>query len=108
MFRTNREARPVEMMEGITRRTLTHGERMLLVEFTLRAGAVLPEHRHPYEQTGYLVSGAGRLWIGEASYELAPGASWSIPADTPHKAEFTRDSVALDIFSPARPDYIDT
>jgi len=107
VYRTSREARPVEMMDGITRRTLTHGERMLLVEFTIRAGAVFPEHCHPYEQTGYLVSGAGRLWIGQGSHALAPGSSWSIPADVPHKAEFTRDSVALDIFSPVRRDYLD-
>lgn len=95
------------MLEGIVRRTLAHGERTLLVEFTIRAGAVFPEHRHPYEQTGYLVSGAGRLWIAGEPHDLAPGASWSIPADAMHKAEFTEDSIALDIFSPVRPDYLD-
>ncbi len=106
MFRKSVEATPVEMMEGITRRTLTYGERMLLVEFTIRAGAVFPEHRHPYEQTGYLCKGAGRLWIGEESFELCPGSSWNIPADVSHKAEFSEDSLALDIFSPVREDYL--
>jgi len=106
MFRRSEEASPVEMLEGITRRTLTHGERMLLVEFTIRAGAVFPEHQHPYEQTGYLCKGSGRLWIAGEAFDLAPGASWNIPADAPHKAEFSEDSVALDIFSPVRRDYL--
>jgi quercetin dioxygenase-like cupin family protein len=108
MFKTSQEAKPVEMMEGITRRTLTFGERMLLVEFTIRKGAVFPEHSHPYEQTGYLCKGAGRLWIGEEAFDLSPGSSWSIPADVSHKAEFSENSLALDIFSPVREDYLDT
>lgn len=95
------------MMEGITRRTLTFGESMLLVEFSIQAGAEFPEHRHPYEQTGYLCKGAGRLWIGEESFGLSPGSSWSIPADVPHKAQFSEDSVAIDVFSPVREDYLD-
>jgi len=106
MFRTSAHAKPVEMMEGITRRTLTFGERMLLVEFTIQAGAVFPEHRHPYEQTGYLCRGAGRMRIGKEWFELLPGSSWNIPADVTHSAEFSQDSLALDIFSPARQDYL--
>jgi len=106
MFRTSEQAEPVQMLPGIVRKTLTHGDRMLLVEFTLAAGAVFPEHRHPYEQTGYLCQGAGRLWIAEEAFDLSPGASWNIPADVPHRAEFFRDSVALDIFSPVREDYL--
>ena len=85
MFQTHAEAKPVHMLEGITRRTLTHGERMLLVEFSIKAGSVFPEHSHPYEQIGYLCKGAGRLWIGSKSYELLPGSSkgldWSLIDD---------------------------
>jgi quercetin dioxygenase-like cupin family protein len=107
MFRNSQEAKPVEMMEGITRRTLTFGERMLLVEFSIRAGAVFPEHCHPFEQTGYLCRGEGRMWIDGKYFSLSPGSSWSIPADTLHKAEFFKDSLALDIFSPVREDYLE-
>jgi quercetin dioxygenase-like cupin family protein len=108
MFRSSLEATPVEMAKGITRRTLTHGKLMLLVEFTIGAGAVFPEHAHPYEQIGYLCDGAGRLWIGEEMRMLTSGTSWCIPAGVPHRAEFTEDSVALDVFSPVREDYLDT
>lgn len=107
MFRTSRRTRPVEMLPGVTRRTLTHGERMLLVEFEVRAGSVFPEHEHPYEQTGYLCSGKGRLWIGAEVFDMEPGSSWSIPAGVPHRAEFTENSVAIDVFSPPRQDYLD-
>jgi len=107
MFQKNTEAKAVQMMPGIIRRTLTFGERMLLVEFTIQAGAVFPEHSHPYEQIGYLSKGSGRLWIGDEIFELSPGSSWCIPGDVKHKAEFSQESVALDIFSPVREDYLE-
>jgi len=93
------------MFEGITRRTLTYGDRMLLVEFRVEHGSVFPEHCHPYEQIGYMCRGAGTLWIGKEGFDLEPGSSWCIPAGVPHRAEFSRASVLVDIFSPVREDY---
>lgn len=93
------------MSQGITRRTLTYGERMLLVEFRVEPGSVFPEHFHPYGQIGYMCRGAGTLWIGEEGFNLEPGSSWCIPAGVPHRAEFSRSSVLVDIFSPVREDY---
>jgi len=107
MFQKSSDAKAVTMLPGITRRTLTYGDRMLLVEFSIKAGSVFPEHSHSYEQIGYLCKGSGRLWIGEQSSEIRPGSSWCIPSDVPHKAEFTEDAIALDIFSPVREDYLD-
>lgn len=106
MFRTSSQTSPVDMLPGVVRRTLTHGERMLLVEFEVRAGSVFPEHEHPYEQIGYLCSGKGKLWIGSDVFEMEPGSSWCIPARVPHRAEFTENSVAIDVFSPPRKDYL--
>jgi len=106
MFQRSADVKPVPMLEGIERRTLTYGENMLLVEFTVRAGAIFPEHQHTCEQIGYLCKGSGRLWIGEECQEIVPGASWCIPGNVSHKAEFFEDSIALDIFHPVREDYL--
>ena len=106
MFQKSADVKPVPMLEGIERRTLTYGDKMLLVEFTVRAGAVFPEHQHTYEQIGYLCKGSGRLWIGEECREIGPGSSWCIPGNVSHKAEFFEDSIALDIFHPVRKDYL--
>ena len=58
-------ATPVEMFPGVVRRTLTAGDRMMLVEVTLADGAVVPTHTHPHEQTGYLVSGRILFELGD-------------------------------------------
>jgi len=98
-------ATPVEMLPGVVRRTLTEGERMMLVEVTLAQGAVVPPHSHPHEQIGYLASGR-LLWeLGDERRELSAGDSWEVPSNVPHKVTALEQSVAIDIFSPPREEY---
>jgi quercetin dioxygenase-like cupin family protein len=66
----------------------------------------LPFHKHPCEQTGYLVSGHLVLVIAGQRYEMTPGSSWSIPGDVEHGAEVEENSVAVEVFSPVREDYL--
>ncbi len=56
---------PVDMFPGVMRRTLTDGERLMLIEGAMDEGAIVPMHTHPHEQTGYLVSGRFLFELGE-------------------------------------------
>ena len=67
---------------------------------------MLPEHKHPQEQTGYLVSGKIILFIGDEKCEVNPGDSWVIPGNMLHRAEMIEYSVAVEVFAPVRPDYL--
>lgn len=87
-------------------KTLAYGEKTLMAEFRLRKGADLPRHSHPHEQTGYLVSGRIDLTIDKATYAVNPGDSWSIPGNVEHNAVAVEDSVAIEVFSPVREDYL--
>jgi quercetin dioxygenase-like cupin family protein len=91
---------------GIQRKTLVYGEKTLMTEFVLTKGSVLCHHRHPQEQTGYLISGHLILTIGDDVHEIRPGDSWVIPGDVEHHAKILQDSVALEVFSPRREDYV--
>ena len=95
-----------EMLPGVRMTTLVHGERTLLAEFRLDAGAVVPLHRHPYEQTGYLVAGRMTFTVAGDRFDAVPGSSWSIPLDVEHGAEVVEDSVVIEVFSPVRDDYL--
>jgi len=96
----------IRVVDGIERKTLVFGEKTLLSEFRLEKGKRLPFHRHPYEQTGYLVSGHLVLIIDGQRNEMWPGFSWSIPGDIEHGAEVLEKSVAVEVFSPVREDYL--
>ncbi len=92
-------------LEKIKRKTLVHGPRTLMAEFRLEQGALLPKHRHPHEQTGYLVSGRMDLSIGSETHAVSAGDSWCIPGDMEHSAVAREDSVAVEVFCPVREDY---
>ena len=98
-------ATPVEMLPGVVRRTLTEGERMMLIEVTLAQGAVVPSHTHPHEQIGYLASGRLVFEIGDERRELSAGDSWEVPSNVPHQVTALEHSIAIDIFSPPREEY---
>jgi quercetin dioxygenase-like cupin family protein len=94
------------LLAGIGIKTLVYGERTLLSEFQMAKGSQLPRHAHPYEQTGYMISGKIRMHAGAESQVVEPGDSWSIPANLEHQAEILEDSVIIELFSPVRPDYL--
>lgn len=93
-------------LEGIEFKTLVYGEKTLLNEFRLEKDNMLPMHEHHHEQTGYLVSGKMILIIGDQRYEAESGDSWSIPGNITHGAEVIEDSVAIEVFSPVREEYL--
>jgi len=106
MFEKYRNDGYSQALEGIEQKTLVHGENTLMVEFRLQKGATLPLHSHPHEQTGYLVNGHIRLIMGSDVHEVFRGDSWCIPGGMLHGAESIADSVAIEVFSPVREDYL--
>jgi quercetin dioxygenase-like cupin family protein len=94
------------MMEGVRLKTLVWGERTMLCEFRIEGGKGLPPHAHPHEQTGYLISGRMSFIVGDESFEVEPGDSWSIQGEVAHSAEALEDSRVLEVFSPLRKEYL--
>ena len=95
-----------KVLPGIKLKTLVYGEKTLFTEFIMDAGAVLPKHAHIHEQTGYLTKGKIRLTIGEQVFEVEKGDSWCIPGNMNHSADILKDSVAIEVFSPVRDEYL--
>ncbi len=94
------------LLEGIRMKTLTYGEKTLLSEFYLEKGHTLPRHSHPQEQIGYLISGKLIFTFGDQIVEAGPGDSWCVPGGLEHSAEIIEDSLAVEVFSPVREDYL--
>ena len=95
-----------EPFAGVRLKTIAYGDKTLMVEFRLTKGHELPEHSHPHEQTGYLVSGRIVLIVAGRRHEAEPGDSWCIHGQAVHSAEIREDSVAVEVFSPVREDYL--
>jgi unsaturated pyranuronate lyase len=96
---------PLPIWQGIVAR-LVSGERITLAVVELDPGAVVAEHAHENEQLGLVLRGAMSFRLGSEERELGPGATWTIPANTPHSAVAGPDgAVVIDVFAPPRNDW---
>jgi quercetin dioxygenase-like cupin family protein len=66
----------------------------------------VPFHKHPNEQSGYVISGKYRIIFGDNDQVIGPGDSYSIPRDVEHRIEIIDPGEVLDFFSPPRKDYL--
>ena len=95
-----------QILPGVFMKALTYGDNSLLCEFQMKQGSRIPAHQHPHEQTGYLISGRLRFSGDEGDFQAEPGSSWSFKGGIIHGVIVLEDSVAIEIFSPVRQEYL--
>jgi quercetin dioxygenase-like cupin family protein len=96
---------PLEQMNPLVSRRVMHGVQMTVAQVNLAKGAVVPEHHHPHEQTTLLQTGKLVFFMEGDEVEVNAGEMLNIPPHIPHKVEALEDSVAIDLFAPARDDW---
>jgi quercetin dioxygenase-like cupin family protein len=106
MFRKTNIGKHTEIVKGVHLKTVVHGTHTLMTEVRMDRGAVIPPHRHPHEQTGYLVSGHLDFLVDGAHIIAKPGDSWNIAGSVEHGATAVEASVVVEVFSPVREDYL--
>ncbi len=89
----------------ISRRAI-FSERTTLAQFFLLKGAAVPEHRHENEQIAYVLEGALRFQVGGKEVVVSAGEALVIPSMVPHSAVALEDTFDLDVFAPARSDWM--
>lgn len=87
-------------------RKLISGERVTMAQIFLAQGAVVPKHQHESEQLSYLLQGALKFELEGREVVVRKGEVLVIPSNVPHAATALEDSMALDVFSPIRIDWL--
>ncbi len=96
---------PRQLAPGVAAKIVS-GEKVMFSLVTLEPGAAVPEHSHPHEQMGMLLSGTLTLSVGGETHTLAGNEIYLMPGGVPHKAAAGPDgAVALEAFSPPREEY---
>lgn len=91
---------------GVEIRT-TAGKGLMLSVVTFEPNAEVPDHAHPHEQMGLMISGRAEFTVGGITKVLGPGDIWRIPGGVRHKVVgLDGPAVALDVFHPIREDYL--
>jgi quercetin dioxygenase-like cupin family protein len=81
--------------DAFRRTYLGHGRSSSVFVFQGHRG---PFRRHvhlAHDEIGYVLSGSGRVTIGDEAREVRPGDVWVIPANTPHGGEFAEEPVEV-------------
>jgi len=91
---------------GVEIRT-TAGRQLMLSVVRLEPGSVVPDHSHPHEQMGMMISGRLEFTVNDTTRILGPGDIWRIPGGVVHSVRALEEpAVALDVFHPIREDYL--
>lgn len=97
---------PKERVTDHISRRLVTGERMMLAHLRLEEGARVPVHSHENEQLSWVLEGALRFMVEDREIVVRGGEVLHLPSHVPHSAEALEDTVAVDIFSPPRQDWL--
>src|SRR5262249_6422058 len=91
---------------GLRRRILASSPRLMSGPHEMEDGWAGARHSHPHEQAVYVVAGHLRVSRGDELFEVRAGGSFVVEGGVEHQAWALAPSVVLDVFTPAREDYL--
>ena len=106
IFVSGSKAESVVMDVGHTRKNLCHSEELSAHQYFVRKGSKFPIHSHPHAQFCFVISGKTRVTIGSERFECSEGDSYLIRPNVRHATEALEDLVTVDVFVPARTEYL--
>lgn len=99
---------PVEIVgDGITRQLLGYNDSLMVARVEFEKGAEGYVHAHPHSQVSYVESGEFDVFIDGERKMLGPGDSFCVQPNLDHGAVCRKAGVLLDVFSPAREDFLE-
>jgi len=100
------DAAATEAVPDVHLSRLAAGAETSVQGFRIDPGAEVPEHSHPHEQAGVIVSGTLTFLVDGEERPVGPGDTYVIPGDEPHAAANRGEEPVegYDVFSPPRTD----
>jgi quercetin dioxygenase-like cupin family protein len=108
LFMDSPEAKAESVGPGLRRLVMGHDEHLMLVKVWFDQGAVGEVHAHPHSQGSYVISGSFEVQVDGKTQILGPGGSFFVPSGADHGAVCLEEGVLLDVFSPAREDFLES
>jgi len=96
----------IEQVSPLFHRHFMYGENVMLARIMLKKGCIVPMHQHHNEQVSFVFDGSLKFTFEDKEVVMNSGEVLVIPPNLPHKAEAMADTLAFDIFSPPRTDWI--
>lgn len=91
---------------GVDFVVLSIGKESMVTKMLYKQSDSVPFHKHPNEQSGYVISGKYNLQFEGNEFLLIEGDTYSIPANVEHRIEIIEAGQVIDVFTPIRQDYL--
>lgn len=91
---------------GVDFVVLSIGKDTMVTKMLYKSKDAVTPHKHPNEQSGYVISGKYKLTFEGNEYFLSEGDAYSIPANIEHSLQIIEAGEVVDVFSPIRLDYL--
>ncbi|MBQ4431728.1 MAG: cupin domain-containing protein [Synergistaceae bacterium] len=106
MFVPHDETTVKDLGGGSSRRLLAWNDSLMAAEVSFESGTEGALHTHPHTQCSYVLSGRFKYTVEGECKEMKPGDSVIVPGGAVHGALCVEAGTLLDVFTPAREDFI--
>jgi quercetin dioxygenase-like cupin family protein len=95
-----------EVDTGVRRRMLGFDHDLMMVQVQFEQGSIGYVHQHPHRQVTFIAEGVFEVSIGVEKRTLRAGDCFFVPPDIPHGVVAREQGSLVDVFSPAREDFV--
>ena len=95
------------MFEGVHRKILGYDDSIMMVKVKIDQGTCVVPHTHRHTQTSYIAKGKFEFTVGQEKKVVSYGDGVYIPSQVPHGVVCLEEGVIVDVFAPAREDFLD-
>ena len=106
LFQLNGEVEWQDVSPGIKRQIFGYNDKLMLVKVRFEKGAIGTLHHHIHSQASYVESGKFELTIGGEKKILQTGDGYFVPPNIEHGCICLEEGILIDVFNPAREDFI--
>ena len=93
-----------ELMPGFHGK-MVHGNQITWAFWTVKKGAIVPEHQHPHEQIMYVQKGEFEFKLKDITKVYSAGDIVYVPSNCKHSGKALTQCLLMDVFSPTRDEY---
>lgn len=105
-FRQLQALETIEVAPGVTRTLYAWNDVLMMVRVAFKKGAIGAVHHHSHVQGSYISSGKFEVEINNAKKTLTEGDVFLVDPNLPHGVLCLEEGVLIDIFTPARLDFL--
>ena len=95
-----------KVTDKVYRKIMGYDDNIMMVKVKFEKGGIGSKHNHPHVQTTLVESGVFEVTIGDEVKILKAGDTFFVPSNVEHGVLNIEEGILIDVFNPAREDFL--